>query len=349
MATIYKREGKRGIRYTVRVRLGGKEKTKTFGTKVAAERWSRAQEGAIETGEFRLESPDAGRIFADAVEAFLQHRREIQRPPGKTFNNAIARLKAQHGLELLKDMDKAFWRRHALDRMSADPPVTSQTAVGDLLYAASVLRHLKREGWTVHADAPALAREDLRDEGLRVVSRQRDRRLDDDQLRRLLAACDAVDSHVPLGDIVRFALVTAMRRGEILALTHEDVTGRVARVRGRKHPRDRDRVDDVPLMLKHKRWPLWDAVEIIGRQPAKSGRIFPYLGDTIGERFEKACQDAKLDGVVFHLLRHEALSRYAELRKLDVLRLQLIGGHRDLRHLQRYAKLSAAALAVERR
>jgi hypothetical protein len=48
-----------------------------------------------------------------------------------------------------------------------------------------------------------------------------------------------------------------------------------------------------------------------------------------------------------HLLRHESLSRYAELRKFDPLRLQLIGGHRDLRYVARYAKLTAKGLANE--
>lgn len=58
-------------------------------------------------------------------------------------------------------------------------------------------------------------------------------------------------------------------------------------------------------------------------------------------------EGAKLKGnVVFHLLRHQALSRYAE-RGMDPLRLQLIGGHRDIRHLQRYVKLDAKALANE--
>ena len=57
-----------------------------------------------------------------------------------------------------------------------------------------------------------------------------------------------------------------------------------------------------------------------------------------------ACSAARLRGIVFHLLRHESLSRYAE-RGLDPLRLQLIGGHRDLRHVARYVKLSARGLA----
>lgn len=347
MATVYKRTGARGVRYTARVRLDGVEKAKTFSTKSHALAWARSQEGAIETGEFRPEAPEAGRIFADAVDLFLAHRKNIRRAPGKTFGNALARLKEELGLEPLKNLTAAFWRRHALDRMAGKRPVSSQTAVGDLLYVASIMRHARREGWAVDAEAPAQARSELRDEGLRVISRVRDRRISGDELRRLLAACDEVESALPLGDIVRFALATAMRRGEILALRWADVSGRVAIVRGRKHPRDRERVDEVPLILAHKKWPLWDPLAIIERQPRTSDRIFPFVGDTLGERFERVCEKAKLAGVVFHLLRHESLSRYAE-RGFDPLRLQLVGGHRDVRHLMRYAKLSAADLAVQR-
>ena len=98
-------------------------------------------------------------------------------------------------------MSTAFWRRYALDRM-ADDGITSQTAATDLLYVGSVLRHAKRERWDVDAEAPSAARAQLADEGLRVVSRQRERRISDDELDRLLSACDAISSHVPLGEDV---------------------------------------------------------------------------------------------------------------------------------------------------
>ena len=152
--------------------------------------------------------------------------------------------------------------------------------------------------------------------------------------------------HIPLGDIVRFALASSMRRGEILRARWADLNGRVVKARGRKHPRDQERADDVPLLKQHDEWPPWDALEIIKKQPKKTDRIFPYQGDTVGERFEKACKDAGVSGVVFHLLRHESLSRYAD-RGMDIMRLQMIGGHRDVRHLRRYARLDAARLANE--
>jgi len=345
MATFYKRIGARGVRWTARVRLGGRHTTKTFATKAAAETWARAQEAAIETGEFRRVAD--GVILADLIDKFVEHRKTIRRPLGKTASNTLDRLKTKHGLEPVAALTEFFWRQHALDRMKKDG-VASQTAAQDLLYAATVMRHAAREGIPVHKDAPASAREKLRDEGLRVTSRQREGRIKDDELAALLAWIDANADRtsVPLGDIVRFALATAMRRGEILKIRHEDLNGRVIVVRKRKDPRDRDRVDEVPLMPKHTIWPVDDPLELIRKQPTKSGRIFPYVGDTIGFWFEKAVAGAGLNGIVFYLLRHESLSRYAG-RGLDVMRLKLIGGHRDIRHLQRYVRLSAADLASE--
>ncbi|HEV2037115.1 MAG TPA: tyrosine-type recombinase/integrase, partial [Candidatus Eremiobacteraceae bacterium] len=310
--------------------------------------------GAIESREFKR--PAVGVIFADLIDALLEHRKVIRRPLGKTAAFVISRLKDQHGLEPADALTEAFWRKHALSRMAGvksiggGAPVTSQTAAQDLLYASVVVRHASDSGINVDRDAPARARAKLRDnDNLRLTSRPRMGRISDAELAALLGWIDAnaARTHVPLGDIVRFALATAMRRGEILNIKHEDLQERVVLVRNRKHPRDHERVDQVPLLQKNAQWPRDDPLEIIQRQPTKTGRVFPYQGDTIGFWFEAAVTGAGIKGnVVFHLLRHEALSRYAE-RGMDLLRLQLIGGHRDIRHLQRYVKLDAKALANE--
>ncbi len=346
VATFYKRKGARGTRWTVRVRLEGRKATRTFATKGQAETWARSQETAIESGEFKAVDPHAGVIFADLVDAFLKHRRVTKRAPGQTFANALVRLKDQHGLEPASTLGRAFWRRHVLARMAGG--VTSQTAVSELAYAASVLAHARRDGLIADASGPAEARAQIAEEGLRINSRQRDRRISDNELADLLDACDQINSSVPLGAVVRFALATAMRRGEILRIRFNDVdeAKRTVLIRERKDPKDAERVDTAPLMGLHAVWPHWDAMALIQGQPRTNALVFPYQGDTVGERFELACKNAGLDGVVFHLLRHEALSRYAD-RGFDVMRLQLIGGHRDIRHLQRYVKMDAARLAHE--
>jgi integrase len=348
MASFIKRKTKKGkVRWTVLVRKRGYEDTRTFPTKAAGDVWARARELAIDTGTFVNVNANAGTIFADLVDALLEHRKVIRRPLGKTAAHSIERLKVEHGLEPAAALTEAFWRKHALARMA---DVTSQTAAQDLLYASVIVRHASDSGINVDRDAPSRARTKLRDnDNLRVTSRPRMGRISDAELAALLEWIDAnaARTHVPLGDIVRFALATAMRRGEILNIKHEDRQDRVILVRNRKHPRDHERVDQVPLLQVRAQWPRDDPLEIIKRQPTKAGRIFPYQGDTIGFWFEAAVAGAGIKGnVVFHLLRHEALSRYAE-RGMDLLRLQLIGGHRDIRHLQRYVKLDAKALANE--
>ena len=131
-----------------------------------------------------------------------------------------------------------------------------------------MLAHAKREGLVADAGGPAAARAHIADEGLRTSSKRRERRITDDEL-------DA---------IVRFALATSMRRGEILRMRRADVdeAERIVLIRNRKHPTDRDRVDESPLMPAHSLWPRWDALEIIKAQP-KGDLIFPYQGDTVGE------------------------------------------------------------------
>src|SRR5581483_11476423 len=96
----------------------GQEATDTFSTKAAAESWARAQETAFEQGVFVAPKGGTGAILADLIDGFLAHRKRIQRPPGKTFANGLARLRRKHGLTHAGNLTYAFWRKHALDRIS---------------------------------------------------------------------------------------------------------------------------------------------------------------------------------------------------------------------------------------
>ena len=346
MATFIKRTSRRrGVRHTARVRLQGREVTKTFPTLTAAKSWARSQERAIETHEFVAPVPGTGPIFADAVDSLIEHRKLIGRPPGHSFGAICERLKREHGLEPLANLDAQFWRKHGIDRLAKG--LSGAAVQSDLTYAGVVLRHAKREGHAVDALAPATARALLREDGVQLKAKERTRRLSDAELKKLFAWIEKNRERTvfPLRDIVEFALATGMRRGEIFALEWDQLAGRVATFR-RKHPREKDRIERVPLLKKNKAWPRVDPLEIIKRQPKRSRRVFPYVADSVAFMFEKACEGAGLDGVVFHVLRHECLSRLAD-RGFDPLRLAMVGGHRDLKSVKRYAKLDAARLANE--
>jgi len=342
MATFTKRDGKRGTRWTVRVRLDGRHITKTFGSKDAGTKWARLQEGKIETRDFVATKTGSGMLIADAIDSLRVERTRLRLPPGDTFDGALDRLRRDHGLESAAGFD---WVAYAKDRIASG--VGGSTVAGDLAYATSVLRHAAESDANIDAKAPGRARKALGNAGVQMASRERKRRVSDAEITALRVWIDAnaERTFLPLRDLFEFALATGMRRGEILALEWANITGRVANIK-RKHPKERDRRENVPLLKANRKWPRVDPLAIIERQPRDGASVFPYKGDTLGYWFEEACKGAGIKGVVFHQLRHECLSRLAD-RGFDPLRLALVGGHRDLRNVKRYANLDAEKVANE--
>ena len=152
--------------------------------------------------------------------------------------------------------------------------------------------------------------------------------------------------------LVRVAIETAMRQGELLALTwvNVDLASRVARLPDTKN----GTVGNVPLSTA--------AVEALRGLPRSiGGRVFAttasavkqswvravaratrnYLADCNAQGREPA--DGFLAGLTFHDLRHEATSRLAE--KLALHELMKVTGHRDTRMLARYYHPRAEDLA----
>lgn len=168
----------------------------------------------------------------------------------------------------------------------------------------------------------------------------------------------AASSSALLPSIIRLAVETAMRRGEIVGLRweHIDLERRVAHLPATKNGSARD----VPLssaavdVLQG----LWDTVDAKGRG---AGLVFGIRADGVTRAFERAverartryegkCQQAQerpLDGFLvdlrFHDLRHEATSRLASIFPMH--ELTKITGHKDPRMLMRYYHPKAEELA----
>lgn len=116
------------------------------------------------------------------------------------------------------------------------------------------------------------------------------------------------------------AVETAMRSGEILTLDDESRTGpRVLHLDKTKNGDERD----VPLSTR--------AVAIVATLPA-AGRMFPITDGVRDTLFREARDGVGLD-FHFHDLRREATTRLA--KRLDVMQLAKVTGHRDLKTLMR--------------
>jgi integrase len=130
-----------------------------------------------------------------------------------------------------------------------------------------------------------------------------------------------------------FACETAMRAGEIVALTweHVDLDRRVAHLITTKngHPRD------VPLST--------EAVRLLKALP-EADPVFEITSAQADALFRKIRIRAAIEGLTFHDSRRTATTKLA--KKLDVLELAKMTGHRDLKILlNTYYKADAADVA----
>jgi integrase len=152
---------------------------------------------------------------------------------------------------------------------------------------------------------------------------------------RLLKACrEARNSY--LLPILRLALETAMRQGELVNLRweHIDLTRRITYLPDTKNGEART----VPLSTA--------AIKVLHSLPrSMTGQVFPGLTtEAVKRAFARAVRRAGIEDLRFHDLRHESTSRLFE-RGLNIMEVASITGHKDLRMLRRYTHLKAEDLA----
>ncbi len=197
--------------------------------------------------------------------------------------------------------------------------------------ALRALLNLARKEWGLHLPLENPVQKIT----LPATGRQRDRRLRPGEEEKLMEACAAHGGEISA--IIRFALETAMRRGEIAAMKweHLDRAARVLRVPETKTGEPRR----VPLSTR--------VLAVLDGLPRRiDGYVWGMRPDSITQAFERACKAAGIEGLRFHDLRHEATSRLFE-KGLNPMEVSAITGHKTLQMLKRYTHLRAEDL-VER-
>lgn len=140
-----------------------------------------------------------------------------------------------------------------------------------------------------------------------------------------------------MAPLAELAIETAMRQGELLALTWTDIDlqKRIASLKDSKNSEPRD----VALSPR--------ALEILRTMPRPlkdDAPLFPISQDEVIRTFRNACRDAKIENFKFHDLRHEAVSRLFA-QGLNVAEVAAISGHKTWSQLKRYTQLRAEDLA----
>lgn len=324
MASIRKRDG----RWRVQVRKRGfKPQFGSFEQKADAVAWARQLESEMDRGVF------VSRHQADRTtlgELFDRYEREIT--PGKASarreRQRLKQLRMAFGYRFvgqLRPQEIAAYRDKRLAQGLA-----GATVVKEIATLAHVIDTGRRE-WGIN----------LPENPVKLVKRPRiapgrDRRLQPGEEAALLAACESSRS-AALPVLVRLAIETAMRLGELLALDwkHVDLDRRVAFLPHTKNGHTRS----VPLSPA--------AVALLRAWPRSvSGRVFPQWSrpDSVENVWRRAVARAGLNNLRFHDLRHEATSRLFE-KGLNPMQVAAITGHRTLQMLKRYTHLRAEDLA----
>lgn len=115
-----------------------------------------------------------------------------------------------------------------------------------------------------------------------------------------------------------FALETAMRQGEILSMSKEDINEGYVHLPLTKNGDSRN----VPLSAEAKR--------LLRLLSAESGLLLPVNVKTFKRTWIKIRDEAGLSHINFHDTRHEAITRMVRNRKLPVEVLAKITGHKTI-------------------
>ncbi|WP_092940994.1 tyrosine-type recombinase/integrase [Paracidovorax wautersii] len=322
MPTIRKK-GDRQWHVQVRKR-GYPRQTRTFSTRADAEKWGTIVEAEMERGVFVSRTEAETTTLREVAE---RYRREVL-PTKRGAAADASRLKTllthfgDFKLAAITSSLVAQFRDLRLQSVGPQSVIHEINLLNRVLKAATMDWGIALPGGLPTAQVRKPSK-----------PRGRERRVSQEEINTILAQTGSTE----LGAIVGLAIETAMRRGELAALTweHVDLEQCVAHLPQTKT----DVARDVPLSSI--------AIAIFKSISGPHvGCVFKMRAESMSQALERACgpHRANIVNLHFHDLRHEATSRLFE-KGLNVMEVAAITGHKTLDMLKRYTHLKAHALA----
>lgn len=323
MATLRKR----GSRWQVMVRRAGHPaQARTFALRADAESWARDIERRIERGDLHSDARSLRRVtLADLLDRYGDTVTPAKK--GRVSEAyRLARLRtrpiAQLSLDRCSPAAMAEFRDERLQQVSAE----------SVRRELAILQHcfeVARREWGV-----ALALNPVAAIRKPPAARGRQRRLEGDDWTKLAEGIKKTRNPLVM-DVIRIAILTGMRRSEILSAQWRDLDQAKSLLRIRDSKNGEARL----LALSEA------ALAIIARQSrgAPEDCLFPISGNAVRLAWERLKKRAGITDLRFHDLRHEAISRFFEAG-LSIPEVSMLSGHKDTRMLLRYTHLREAEL-----
>jgi len=327
---------KRANGWRVQVAIQGVRESRVFSTKTEAAAWAAQRET-----EIRNDNAAGIQRSRTVQAAFDRYEKEVSAHKRGKEKESI-RLRAIGRMEVdgiaLKDWKLADvtpdvlgkWRDQRLQK------VLGSSVNRDLNLLSHVFSNAAREWrWIARSPTADVRRPD--------DPPPRDRLYTQEEIDRICAALGIdADQAEPVATVSQrvgiaflFAIETAMRAGEICGLMPTDIIGRAATLQQTKNGTKRP----VPLSKR--------AAALLKLLPASidGGPVFGLAPKSLDALFRKAKTRAMIEGATFHDTRHLAITRLA--KKLNVLDLARMVGHRDLKQLQIYYNEKAEDIALK--
>lgn len=327
------------FQFRASVEIEGREKSKTFTTRIEAEDWIKGL----------LESKAEGRsadwlkartvTLADGLRRYLAEITPHKKSADTETRNIEAFLAREQelGKKPLYDLSTGDLKALINRRMAPDDPsvraITGSTMNRELAFVSHLFTVARAEWDFQDLENPVVL-------GLRrKENRARDRRLEEGEEDALLAAARAYerdcDPEIPITAVIQVAIDTAMRQGELGKCLWKHVNLREATILLPDTKNGSART--VPL------WPS-TARLLAGLKRREDGLVFGPTA-SIRQMWTRVLKRAGLKNLRFHDLRHEGTSRLFERTDLTDVEIASVTGHKTLAMLQSYAHLRANKIA----
>jgi integrase len=339
MGTIVARKRKdKSIAYMAKIILKNDGKvvhreTQTFDRKPAAAAWiSKREEELRQPGA--IERANADHVtLADAIDKYVgESLKAMGRTKAQVLNSIktydiaamnCQAIKSQHIVELATELGKS----------------RKPQTVGNYISHLSSIFAIARPAWAIELDYQAMQDAQVVMKRLGVIksSDRQERRPTLEELNRIMDLYADREKRrpdmAPMTHIVAFAIFSTRRQDEILRIRWEDfdADGKRVMVRDMKNPGEKVGNDvwcDLPD----------PAVDIIKAMPRVRDEIFPYNSESISASFTRVCAVLDIEGIDFHRLRHEGISRLFEMG-FGIPQAAAVSGHRSWSSLKRYVHL----------
>ena len=316
---------KQGKGWRAEIARNGVRLSAVFETKSAAQQWGIREESAL-LAEKRGAFPK--RTLSEAIDRYVEKVSSLK--AGERFERLrLEALKrdfpdlAGKALSKITTADMVAWRDARLLK------VTKGSVQRDLNLLSHVFTKARDE-WKWCGESPLTGLEAPGD------NPPRDRLPTNSEIRRILRWLGYITGRLPTTKqqeaafAFLLALRTGMRAGEVLQLGPDTVAGSVATVSHKMQHRT-GRPRKVPLS-RH-------ALRLLRGFPG-----FTLSSASLDALFRKARDSLLIEDLHFHDARAAALTRFS--RKVDVLELARISGHKDLRTLMSvYYRMSSEDIA----